>query len=100
MADYAGIIDFVARRIVRKPDELAVRLLDEGRQTVVEISCAQEDMGKLIGKGGRNIDAIRAVGRAAGLRNGERVQVELAEDEDERTARIGAREQAGGGGEG
>ncbi|MFN2450865.1 MAG: KH domain-containing protein [Candidatus Dormibacteria bacterium] len=96
MADYVGIIDFVTRRIVRHPDELQVRLLDEGRQTVVEITCAQEDMGKLIGKGGRNIDAIRAVGRAAGLRNGERVQVELAEDEDERSARFAAREQSAG----
>jgi len=95
MADYAGLIDFVARRIVRHPDDLAVRVLEEGRQTVVEISCAQEDMGKLIGKGGRNIDAIRAVGRAAGLRHGERIQVELTEDEDERTARVGARDQAG-----
>jgi len=38
---------------------------------------ADEDMGKIIGKNGRNVEAIRAVVRAAGLRHHERVQVEL-----------------------
>ena len=51
----------------------------KGRTTVVEVGVAEADMGKLIGKGGRNIDAVRAVVRAAGLRGHERVQVELAE---------------------
>jgi predicted RNA-binding protein YlqC (UPF0109 family) len=45
---------------------------------VVEIKVGPDDMGKLIGKGGRNIDAIRAVVRAAGLRHRQRVQVDVA----------------------
>jgi len=51
----------------------------KGRTTIIEVGVAESDMGKLIGKGGRNIDAVRAVVRAAGLRAHERVQVELAE---------------------
>jgi predicted RNA-binding protein YlqC (UPF0109 family) len=45
---------------------------------VVEIKVGADDMGKIIGKGGRNIDAIRAVVRAAGLRHRQRVQVDVA----------------------
>ena len=82
--DYAALAGFVAKNIVRNPDDVEVQLHEGGRQTVVEIACAQEDMGKLIGKGGRNIEAIRSVVRAAGLRQHERVQVDLAEDEDDR----------------
>jgi len=54
-----------------------VQSLPRGRTTIIEVSVAEEDMGKVIGKGGRNIEAIRAVVRAAGLRKHERVQVEL-----------------------
>jgi len=82
--DYAALAGFVARNIVHNPGDVDVQVHDGGRQMVVEIACAQEDMGKLIGKGGRNIEAIRSVVRAAGLRQHERVQVELAEDEEER----------------
>ena len=82
--DYAALAGFVAKNIVRNPDEVDVQVHEGGRQTVVEIACAQDDMGKLIGKGGRNIEAIRSVVRAAGLRQHERVQVDLAEDEEDR----------------
>ena len=50
----------------------------QGRTTIVEVEVDKADKGKLIGKSGRNIDAVRAVVRAAGLRGHERVQVELA----------------------
>ena len=43
----------------------------------MHLQVADEDMGKVIGKSGRNIEAIRAVVRAAGLRHHQRVQVEL-----------------------
>jgi hypothetical protein len=58
---------------------VTVRSEVKGRTTIIEVGVAEADMGKLIGKGGRNIDAVRAVVRAAGLRGHERVQVELAE---------------------
>lgn len=86
--DYADLAAFMAKGIVHDPDAIEVEVLDGGRQTVVEISCAPDDMGKLIGKGGRNIEAVRSVVRAAGLRHHQRIQVDLAEDdEDDRTSR-------------
>ncbi|HEV3123857.1 MAG TPA: KH domain-containing protein [Candidatus Dormibacteraeota bacterium] len=77
MTDYAELALFITRKIVNDPDAVAVRVRPGGRQTVVEIKVAPEDMGKLIGKGGRNIDALRAVIRAAGLRHRQRVQVDV-----------------------
>ena len=78
MSDYAGLTRFIAEHIVGDRAALAVDANRRGRTTIVEIRAAESDMGKLIGKGGRNIEAIRAVVRAAGLRQHERVQVELA----------------------
>lgn len=77
MTDYGELALFITRKIVSDPEAVTVRVRPGGRQTVVEIKVATEDMGKLIGKGGRNIDALRAVIRAAGLRHRQRVQVDV-----------------------
>jgi len=78
MTDYAELATFIVKNMVNDPDQVQVRLRPGGRQSVVEIKVGPEDMGKLIGKGGRNIDALRAVIRAAGLRHRQRVQVDVA----------------------
>ncbi|MGD1053748.1 MAG: KH domain-containing protein [Candidatus Dormibacteria bacterium] len=79
MTDYADLTRFVIERMVGTPEAVTVRSVVKGRTTIIEVGVAEADMGKLIGKGGRNIDAVRAVVRAAGLRGHERVQVELAD---------------------
>jgi uncharacterized protein len=78
MTDYADLTAYIVNTIVDDKDAVEIRLKPGGRQTVVEIKVAPDDMGKIIGKNGRNIDAIRAVVRSAGLRNRERVQVDVA----------------------
>ena len=77
MTDYADLTRFIAERIVSKPAAVTVDSRPRGRSTIVTLNVAEEDMGKLIGKTGRNIEAVRAVVRAAGLRHHQRVQVEL-----------------------
>ncbi len=79
MSDYADLTRFITEHIVTNKAAVAVSSIPRGRSTIIEVSVAEEDMGKVIGKGGRNIEAIRAVVRAAGLRKHERVQVELAD---------------------
>ena len=90
--DYAGLTKHIVSNIVDTPEAVEVTAEDRGRGLVIEVAVADGDMGKVIGKGGRNIEAVRAVVRAAGLRQHERVQVELREDEDERAQRLGSRE--------
>ncbi len=79
MSDYAGITRFITEHVVAAKAEVTVVAIPRGRTTIIEVGVAEADMGKMIGKGGRNIEAIRAVVRAAGLRKHERVQVELAD---------------------
>lgn len=77
MTDYGDLATFIASHIVTDQQSLSVRVRQGGRQQVVEIKASDDDMGKLIGKNGRNIDAIRTVVRAAGLRHRQRVQVDV-----------------------
>ena len=77
MTDYADLTKFIAERIVSEKEAVGVETQPRGRSTIVRLQVAEGDMGKVIGKNGRNIEAIRAVVRAAGLRHHERVQVEL-----------------------
>ena len=79
MSDYAELTRYIAEHIVTNKQAVNVNAIPRGRTTIIEVTVADEDMGKVIGKGGRNIEAIRAVVRAAGLRKHERVQVELAD---------------------
>ena len=77
MTDYADLTRFITERVVSEKEQVEVETQPRGRSTIVRVKVADSDMGKVIGKNGRNIEAIRAVVRAAGLRHHERVQVEL-----------------------
>ena len=78
MTDYADLTRFIAERIVVEPVRGHRRSASRaGAAPSSTLQVAEEDMGKLIGKTGRNIEAVRAVVRAAGLRHHQRVQVEL-----------------------
>lgn len=79
--DYVDLTKMIITGVVDNPEAVTVSLTEGSRGMTVEVAVDDADMGKVIGKGGRNIDAIRSVVRAAGLRQHERVQVELVEDE-------------------
>jgi len=69
----------VARSVADKPKEVEVISIDRGRGTVaIKVKMADEDMGRLIGKAGRNIEALRTLVRVASLRERKRVFVDLA----------------------
>jgi len=79
VTDYSDLTRFIAEHIVSNQGAIEIEARPRGRSTIIRLGVANEDMPKVIGKGGRNIEAIRAVVRAAGLRHHERVQVELKE---------------------
>ena len=83
MTDYVDLTRYIVEQMVGDPSQVEVTEIPRGRTTIIEVGVADSDMGKLIGKGGRNIDAVRAVVRAAGLRGHQRVQVEVAEGDDD-----------------
>ena len=76
--DLAGLVDAIVRPLVEEADALEVVATeaDDGG-IVVEIRVAEGDAGKVIGRQGRVIKAIRTLARAAASRTGTPVEVEL-----------------------
>ncbi len=71
------LLEFIAKSLVSKPEEVSVKETEDGEMTVLELSVAQEDMGKVIGRQGRIAKAIRAVIKAAALKENKKVNVEI-----------------------
>ena len=69
----------LAKHMVDYPDQVEVRELDGNQTMVLELSVAKEDLGKIIGMKGRNIQAIRTVMMAASGKIHRRIVVELVE---------------------
>lgn len=76
--DIANLVEALVVPLVDDPDavEITSTDTDEGA-LLVEISVADEDAGKVIGRQGRVIKAIRTLCRAAGSRNGAAVEVDI-----------------------
>jgi uncharacterized protein len=77
MQDCTELVSYIIKAIVANPQEVKVAMVEGERTNRVEVTLASDDVGKVIGRGGRNIDAIRAVVRAAALKNHDRVMVEI-----------------------
>ena len=75
----AELIAEIARQLVDEPD--AVRVVTEEREDaiVLLLHVAPGDVGKVIGRQGRLVRALRTVARAGGVREGKRVLLEIAE---------------------
>ena len=67
----SDLVAFVARALVDKPDEVLVEEVPTPRGVVLELSVAEDDIGKVIGKDGRTAQAIRTVLSAASAKSGE-----------------------------
>ena len=75
------VIVYLARALVDEPDRVTVEELRGARGVTYEVRAAPDDVGKLIGRGGRTVKALRKVVKAAAPA-GSRVEVEvLAEGE-------------------
>jgi predicted RNA-binding protein YlqC (UPF0109 family) len=72
-----GLIDYLARQIVDQPDKVTVTEVDLSDQTVIELEVDPQDLGKVIGKGGRTIKAMRALLQAASVKTRRRTVLEI-----------------------
>lgn len=74
------LLEFLARALVDNPDAVSVEGFDEDDGTIVlEIHVAEDDVGKMIGRGGRTISSVRTVMRAVASRQDERVLVDVVD---------------------
>ncbi len=72
------LIEYIVKLLVDSPDEVQVTEY-EGRTIVYELSVAEADIGKVIGRQGRTVQAIRTVLTAAASRQNKRAALEIIE---------------------
>jgi predicted RNA-binding protein YlqC (UPF0109 family) len=71
------LLEFLVKALVEDPDAVEVEELEEDGDLVYEISVADGDLGRVIGKGGRVANAIRTIAKAAAVRIDRRVIVDI-----------------------
>jgi uncharacterized protein len=74
------LLEYLARALVDDPDAVEVEQFEEDDGTIVlELSVADDDYGKVIGRGGRTAAALRAVVKAAAVKENRRVLVDIVD---------------------
>lgn len=73
------LVELIAKALVDNPDKVKVSQLDGQQSSIIELKVAPEDVGKVIGKQGRNVQAIRVILGAAGMKLKKRVNLEIVE---------------------
>jgi uncharacterized protein len=71
------LLEFLVKALVEDPEAVTVEELEEDGDLVYEISVADGDLGRVIGKGGRIANAIRTIAKAAAVRIDRRVIVDI-----------------------
>ncbi len=72
------LLEYLARMLVDEPDEVSVEAFDEEDGTLVlELTVAAGDVGKVIGRQGRTINALRTLVKAGSQGDGRRVFVDV-----------------------
>jgi len=74
------LLEYLARALVDDPDAVqAGQLAEEDGSIVLELSVGEDDYGKFIGRGGRPANAVRPVLKAAAVKEGCRVFVDIVD---------------------
>jgi uncharacterized protein len=72
------LLEFLARSLVADPDAVEVSEVEEiDGEVVLELEVAEDDLGRVIGRGGRVANALRSVMKAAATREEKRVVVDI-----------------------
>ncbi len=72
-------VEYIARHLVDKPDEVSVAEVEGERTTVFELRVGDGDLGKVIGKRGQTAKSIRTLLGAASAKTGKRAVLEILE---------------------
>ena len=73
-------VEKIIKSLVAEPDAVEVKEIVDGKTVRVEVRCADSDMGRIIGREGRTVKAIRSILFAAGQKQNKRFMLDLIED--------------------
>lgn len=74
-----GLIEFIAQSLVDQPTEVSVDKHLQGNTAYLNLHVAKDDMGRVIGKGGRVANSIRTLLKVAAAREGNRSNLDIVE---------------------
>jgi len=77
--DLENFVDYIVRSLVDEPSAVSVKSEEDGETTIIRINCRKEDIGKVVGKRGKTIMAIRSLVSGAAGRLQKRVTVEVVD---------------------
>ena len=72
-------LEFVIRQLVEFPDDMVLTEIPSGRTTIFKLQLRQSDVGRVIGRNGQTIHAIRALLASSAARHGQRAMLEIIE---------------------
>jgi predicted RNA-binding protein YlqC (UPF0109 family) len=75
------LIEFIAKSLVDRPEDVQVQQQGGGSRIRVELSVSKNDMGRVIGKGGKVANSIRALLRVAAEKEGKQATLDVVEPE-------------------
>ena len=73
------LVEYIAKALVDHPDQVKVSEIEGEKTSVIELSVAKEDLGKVIGKQGRTASSIRVILGAVSANLGKRFILEIIE---------------------
>lgn len=76
---YKDLLEYIAKNLVQNPDQISIEETENESKKILKIKVAKEDMGRIIGKDGRIIRAIREIILSYGMKEKIRVSVEVEE---------------------
>ena len=80
MVNYKELVEFIVKYLVTQPDAVSVESGEEENGTKVMIRVAHEDVGRIIGKRGATINAIQLLTKAAAVKTGKKMDVDIIEE--------------------
>jgi predicted RNA-binding protein YlqC (UPF0109 family) len=75
-----GLIEYIARALVDQPEKVELKSSEAEGGILYELKVAPDDVGKVIGRDGRTVNALRTVVAAAALKRGEKARLEILDD--------------------
>ncbi|NNB87536.1 KH domain-containing protein [Corallococcus exiguus] len=74
------LLTYLAKALVDQPDQVTLRISEADGGQLYELKVAPEDVGKVIGRDGRTVNALRTLINAAAQKQGQKVRLEILDD--------------------
>jgi len=77
MSAVKDLVEYITKSLADKPEDVHISEIEGETSLVLEMRVASEDMGRMIGRGGRTINAMRSLSRVLGAKMGKKVTLEI-----------------------